>query len=123
MPTITKRKISTRTDKHIKHPKNSNPWDHYYQSRSYKKLRAWQRIEHPICALCALEGRSVPAEHVHHKVPFSWFDNEDDRMKALLDPDNLQSLCQEHHVEVHRHLERPNNFEQTTYYKKIHEQN
>ena len=104
MAYISKRKISTRSDKHIKRPKNSNPWSHYYQNRAYKKLREWQITNHPICHDCAIEGRSVPAEHVHHIIPFSRGETEEEKFRLLLDPSNLVSLCAECHQKRHNEL-------------------
>ena len=119
-PYIQKRKISVNHDNDKCDSRRRNKWSHYYGDRRYKKLRDWFIQEHPICADCAIEGRSVPAEEVHHKIPFSFFTEEKDRIVALLDPDNLISLCKECHMKRHKSLSRPNNFEETDYYYKIH---
>ena len=121
MPYITKRRVGTerKYDKNVAKFHN-NKWGHYYQDRRWKRLREWYVSTHLICEDCMFEGRSVPAQECHHKVPFSWFDLEQDRIAALLDPDNITCLCKECHMKRHKNLKRPDNFEQTDYYKKIH---
>ena len=124
MPYIQKRRVGTerKYDKNVAKEHN-NKWSRYYQSRSWKRLRDWFMSTHLICEDCMFEGRSVPAEESHHKVPFSWFDLEQDKMAALLDEENLVALCRSCHMKRHKNLKRPDNFEQTEYYKKIHNMN
>ena len=120
MPYIAKRRISAKKDRTEHNRQRNDKWSHYYSNRTYRRLRDWYKKSHPLCEDCIFEGRSVAADHVHHIVPFSFFDNEADRIKALTDPDNLCCLCEHHHAERHKHLKRPDNFEETEYYKKIH---
>ena len=60
---------------------------------------AWRRIReryiaaHPLCERCKLEGRLIPAYIVHHKQKLS--DN------GTHDWENLQSLCQNCHSQLH----------------------
>lgn len=120
MPYLTKRKIIVKQDNHETQDRHNDKWNKYYQNRQWKLLRDYYMQLHPICADCAIEGRSVPAEECHHKIVFSWFESKEDRMKALLDPDNIISLCRSCHMKRHKNLIKPDNFEQTEYYKKIH---
>lgn len=120
MPYLSHRKIAVRSDKHDVRERHNDKWNIFYQDRRWKKLRHWYITNHPICEDCLFEGRSVPAEHVHHKVPYSWFDSTEDKFSALLDDQNLMSLCSEHHHKRHKDLHKPDNFEQSDYYKKIH---
>jgi 5-methylcytosine-specific restriction protein A len=120
MPYINKRRIGKPNHKEENIQRRNEKWGHYYGSKKWKLLRDYYKRLHPLCENCAIEGRSVPAEHVHHKCPFSWFDLESDRIAALYDIDNLQCLCRECHQNIHKNLFKPSNFEETDYYKKIH---
>lgn len=121
MAYITKRRISPKRDYRQERQRHNEKWDRYYAMPAWRKLRDYWKLLNPLCRECLFEGRSVPADHVHHKVPWSWFTLEEDRIKCLTDPDNLVSLCRHHHLEVHQNLVKPDNFEETPYYKKIHE--
>jgi len=120
MPYISKRRISPPSDKKERVKKHNEKWNHYYGSVAWKHLRDYYMSLHPLCKDCAIESRSVPADECHHVVPWSWFTLEEDKWAALLDVDNLCPLCRTHHLERHQHLYKPDNFEQTAYYKKIH---
>ena len=104
MPYLSHRKITVRSDKHDVRERHNDKWNIFYQDRRWKKLRHWYITNHPICEECLFEGRSVPAEHVHHRVPFSEGETMEEKFALLLDPLNLQSLCVEHHQEKHRLL-------------------
>ena len=123
MPYISKRKLCPNQDNHEAKEANvrhNNRWGKYYHNKQWKLLREWQINNFPLCHDCALNGRSVPAEEVHHQIVFSWFDTEEDRMKALLCPDFLVSLCRDCHMKRHKDLQKPINFEETKEYKLIH---
>ena len=121
MTYLPKRKISPPShDKEISKRRNEK-WNKYYGSTAWKKLRQWKITHYPICYDCAIEGKSVPAEEVHHRIPYSWWTTKEDRLKALLCTDLLVSLCKKCHLERHKHLKRPENFEQTKEYKMIHD--
>ena len=53
-----------------------------------------------LCERCIQQGKIVPAEIVHHKIPIT--------MKNITNPqitlnhDNLQALCRDCHADVHR---------------------
>ena len=61
--------------------------------------RAWKRIrdryvqEHPLCELCQAEGRLVPTQEVHHKLPLS--------EGGTHARENLIALCQSCHSKIH----------------------
>lgn len=122
MPYIQKRRIAThiRTVDKDGIKEHNAKWNRYYQNKGWKRLRDWFMSTHLICEDCMFEGRSVPAANCHHRVPFSWFVDDKDRMTALLDEDNLVALCEDCHHKRHKELKRPYNFEKTDYYKKIH---
>ena len=76
MPYINKRRIGKPNHKEENTQRRNEKWGHYYGSKKWKLLRDYYKRLHPLCENCAIEGRSIPAEHVHHKCPFSWFDLE-----------------------------------------------
>lgn len=122
MPYLSHRKIGRPNDvEKTEGTKRRNiKWLKYYGDKRWKLLRNYIMSKGPLCVDCLFEGRSVPAEEAHHKIPFSWFDTEEDRFKALLYEPFIVPLCKAHHLERHKHLEKPDNFEQTNEYKTIH---
>ena len=76
-----------------------------YHSRSWQELRNWYIQQHPLCEKCTQEGRTTPAECVHHIDSFTkYFRNNQITEKALevaYDPNNLMSLCVDCHLEIH----------------------
>ena len=61
--------------------------------------RVWKRIRdsyvetHPLCEICQAEGRMVPVEEVHHKVPLA--------EGGTHARDNLIALCKSCHAKIH----------------------
>ena len=108
MPYISKRKIGVNTNHKEKDDRRNKKWNTFYQDHRWKRLREWYMATHPLCEECLFEGRSVPAEHCHHKIPFSTGDSTEDKFRLLLDPDNLQALCVRHHQEKHIILNQSN---------------
>ena len=59
---------------------------------------AWPRIRsrflhvHPLCEMCAKEGRATPAAEVHHIIPLA--------DGGTHDPDNLMALCKPCHSRI-----------------------
>ena len=53
--------------------------------RLWRKIRAQHLAEHPLCEVCKQEGRTTPAEEVHHIIPLS--------KGGTHDSANLMSLC------------------------------
>jgi 5-methylcytosine-specific restriction endonuclease McrA len=63
----------------------------FYRSRPWRKARAeWIKLE-PLCVHCLKEGKHTPGDVVDHRTPIV----VDESLK--LDPDNLQTLCHDHH--------------------------
>lgn len=98
MPTINKKTCKEKTY-HM--PSDSAE---YYNSKYWKELRNRYIRQHPLCKMCAMEGRSVPAEHVHHVVPFMQGKTKKERWSLLLNYNNLMSLCRECHQKIHREM-------------------
>jgi len=63
----------------------------FYQSTVWRNLRNWFIKLNPLCALCLLVGLITPGEVVDHINPIS-------KGGAMLDPDNLQTLCKTCHA-------------------------
>lgn len=62
----------------------------FYKKGCWKNLSAAYRREHPLCEQCAKEGRITPADVVDHIREIS-------DGGALMDWENLQSLCHSCH--------------------------
>lgn len=88
--------------KPVQYNHEGNQSSKFYNSIHWKKLRNQFIMQHPLCYDCALEGRSVPAEEIHHKIPFLTGKDDDEKWNLLLDPKNLVSLCIKHHRERHK---------------------
>ena len=81
-----------------------NQYNKYERSPDINKKygRAWKRIrdrhaaQHPLCERCLQEGRLVPMDEVHHKVPVS--------KGGTHARDNLMSLCRSCHNKIHREI-------------------
>ena len=71
-----------------------------YDSR-WKKVRNIYIKAHPLCEECIKENRFIKATVVHHKLPI---ENGGDKY----DLSNLESLCQSHHMSIHKNLEKVN---------------
>lgn len=104
MPYIQKRRISPPNNHKEVSDRRNSKWGKYYQSVAWKQLRDYYMMLHPICEECMLNGRSVPAEHCHHRVPFSRGKTEEERMELLLNPDNLEAVCRSCHEKIHTAL-------------------
>ena len=96
MPTINKKPLllnkSTRKQDRAK----------YYGNTQWKNLRKIYLQSHPLCEKCLQNDIVTPTSDIHHKLsPFDPNISEMERWKRLLDYDNLMSLCQECHGNLH----------------------
>ena len=119
MPTINKKTNYTSQPKY-KHEAKANSLK-YYNSIGWRRLRSALMSTHPLCVECAAKGISRPATDLHHKIPYLWWNTEEDRYKALLYVDWIVPLCQDCHYKIHNTLNRPKDFESTKEYKIIHD--
>ena len=71
----------------------------FYKSKEWQDCRASYIQEHPLCEICLEKGIINPAVIVHHKIHL----NEDNYQDTTisLNHDNLQSVCQACHNEIH----------------------
>ena len=72
-----------------------------YNTTLWKKMRRAYIMEHPICEICELMGKTTLAEAIHHKISFMTVNNPIERDKLAFDSNNLMSLCNTHHSEIH----------------------
>lgn len=78
-----------------------------YNKSAWKKLRLGYLISHPLCEKCIDEDKVTSATDVHHiNSPFDDGLTEAERLGRLLDPNNLQALCQYHHGMTHRNQQK-----------------
>lgn len=63
-------------------------------SRKWKKVRDIKLKRNPLCEMCEERNKITPADMVHHIKPIS-------EGGAVLEYDNLMSLCNKCHGEVH----------------------
>ena len=64
--------------------------------RAWKKIRDRYVQAHPLCEQCLKQGRTTPAEEVHHIIPLS--------RGGTHSTDKLMSLCQSCHNKIHHDL-------------------
>ena len=102
MPWINKRKVGqpNKVDKQESINRRNKKWQKYYGDKRWKQLREWQIRTHPLCQDCLFEGRSVPAEEVHHIISFMKYKGKEREMYAY-DYSNLVSLCKACHIKRH----------------------
>lgn len=72
-----------------------------YRSERWKRLRALKFANNPLCELCQKEGRTTPAEDIHHIVSFMTATDPGTRYQLAYDYDNLMSLCKQCHQRQH----------------------
>ena len=74
----------------------------FYGSSIWRNLRSRWLRDHPFCYLCEKEGRTTLATDIHHIQPFTRGATEYEQWQLFTDEDNLVSLCDHHHHEVHK---------------------
>ena len=73
-------------------------------SREWRALRQQKLEANPLCELCEAEGLVRSAQCIHHIVPIESGRTEAECRELAFRWTNLQSLCREHHNEVHRQM-------------------
>lgn len=101
MPTINKKMIRFGPEYKIKESDGYNYYTKYYNRQDWKDLRNLYLERHPVCEICEKHGRIVPAEHVHHCIPWTRGKTEKDKEKLLLNEKNLISVCKKCHKLLH----------------------
>lgn len=65
---------------------NDNPYHYLYNCKRWRELRKAHLSEHPLCEMCAKQGKVVIANTVDHIRPHKG------NIDLMYDPNNLQSL-------------------------------
>lgn len=94
MPYIPKHRYKPRATKY-KHDNNIS--HQFYNTTLWLNLRRRWLHEHPFCAIC-----ERLATDVHHITPWLQGTTIDDKWKLFLDEDNLLSLCDKCHHDIHK---------------------
>lgn len=71
-------------------------------SREWRELREAKLRANPLCERCQAQGYVTAARCVHHLVPVESGRTEDDCRRLAFQFTNLQSLCFQHHAEIHK---------------------
>jgi 5-methylcytosine-specific restriction protein A len=79
-----------------------------YQDKRWKFIRAAKLREKPICERCEQKNRVTTADQVHHKIPFAWGRSPEEIDRLAFDYDNMMSVCNSCHDEIHVELEQNN---------------
>jgi 5-methylcytosine-specific restriction protein A len=75
------------------------PWDSWYKTARWQKLRRRQLDREPLCRMCKDEGRVTPASICDHREP-----HRGDAAKFWAGP--FDSLCKPHHDSTKQSLEK-----------------
>lgn len=104
MPYINRKKVVKQKPTPYVH--HSNQSHKYYNTKQWVNLRNYYIKQHPFCERCEAQGRTTLATQVHHQVPFLNGLTETERLNLLLDEDNLMSVCNKCHAEIHNEMNR-----------------
>lgn len=103
MPFIERPKKKVRIQQPYKHERKSAP---YYNTKQWVNLRDWYIKRNPLCECCLEQGKVTPATEVHHVQPFLQGITDEERWALLTDEDNLMSVCNKCHKELHNQLKK-----------------
>lgn len=73
-----------------------------YNTARWKRLRLVKLKNNPLCEICEKKGITKMADDVHHIQSFMSVDDPEARKALAFDYDNLMSLCDECHSEIHK---------------------
>lgn len=103
--------------KEDKNKKNSyahnKRWNKYYGTKQWHELRTRYYNDHPCCECCEAQGIVKAADDIHHLHVFSSGPTEQDKIRLLLDYNNLCALCKYHHQMAHEYMKHYNKDEAT----------
>lgn len=75
-----------------------------YSSPQWKRLRQSKRQQTPLCEMCLSRGVFSPVTEIHHIRPISTGKSIDEMWSLALDSNNLMSLCERCHKEIHNSM-------------------
>ena len=99
MPYINRPKKKQRTNNTDSRKERSI----YYNDSNWRKLRLIKLKNNPLCEKCFENEIITPATQVHHITSFMTGINSDEKMILFLDYNNLMSICDSCHGEIHKH--------------------
>ncbi len=73
-----------------------------YNSREWRELRLQKLRENPLCEVCKSNGFINSAHCVHHITPIESARTKEEMKHLAFDPNNLQSLCDKCHADIHK---------------------
>lgn len=79
----------------------------YYKllnTAKWRKLRRKQLVKQPLCEECLKRGTIKAADQVHHKRPIERALSFEEMEILAYDSNNLESVCQECHKNIHNHM-------------------
>ena len=80
-------------------PRGKTPFDSFYSSRRWQRLRSAYRKRNPLCEDCRAKGKITAAKMVHHIVAL-------DDGGSKTNWNNLRSLCNDCHESKHERFKR-----------------
>lgn len=98
MPTINlpkKRKYKKRIKKNDAHR-------YVYNTRMWKNIRLTHLLENPLCENCKKNNKLTLATEVHHIYEISNGKTIQEKQQIGFDTNNLMSLCNECHINIHK---------------------
>lgn len=96
MPTIYKPKKRQRVNEGKRKERMS-----IYNTARWRELRRLKLQRDPLCENCLKKDTVKPADDIHHIVSFMSTNDPVQRRFLAFDFDNLMSLCDECHQEIH----------------------
>ena len=86
-------------------PYKNNDYKNVIRSARWQRIRAYHLLRDPLCVRCAKKGKTTVATEVHHVVRC-----HDDPVMQV-NPQNLESICNECHLPVSNDERRGHSYE------------
>lgn len=97
-------RISLTIRKNKPRTQNKKVYQEIYGDRRWRMLRDWKLKENPVCERCMNMGKTTPADAAHHIIPFDRGKTPEEVETLAYDADNLMSVCNSCHAEIHKKL-------------------
>jgi len=72
-------------------------YQHIYQNKRWKRIRAARVRLNPLCEICESFGITRQVEEVNHIIPFMLGSDQEEVENLAFDLENTESLCKYHH--------------------------
>lgn len=104
MPTIVLPERKPRPDykREYKSKRTNEIHSAVYNTQTWRELRLWYLMQHPLCEVCLDNENVVSATEVHHKHEISNGSTLIDKKTIGFDSKNLMSLCKQCHIDIHK---------------------